>query len=201
MKVLACAVEPCRHLSYSRAMREAEAMTFDLSIWSKIVLWFLVAVLAGAVTLTIAIIQTYTNNWKNFDSRLLFAVPVLLLGYWGSLNVRLLLTERPLLSVGPEGIEERLSGFGFIPWTDVTGVVASVVFIRGGVYKTLYLKVRNSDEYYSRVRWYIRPFVPLRWFRRDSLGISFSYLNGSMEEALECIHAFSPYIPIDQVSK
>jgi hypothetical protein len=182
-------------------MRQAKATTFDLSIWSKIVLWFLVAVIAGAVALTLFIFETYLHNWKDFDSRLLFAGPVLFLAYWGTLNVRFLLTHRPLLRIGPEGIEEKLSGFGFIPWADVTGVVASAVHIRGGVYKTLYLKVRNSDSYYTRVRWFARPFVPLRWFRRDSLGISFSYLNGPMEEALDCIHAFRPSVPIDKVSK
>jgi hypothetical protein len=176
-------------------------MTYNLSTWSKIVLWFLAVVLAGAVALVLFMLGTYVHNLKDADFRMLFAAPILLFAYWGGLNLRYLLADRPLLQLGPEGIEERLSGFGFIPWEDVTGATASVLHIRGGVYKTLYLRVRNSKSYYARIRWYVRPFVPLRWFRRDSLGVSFSYLNGSMEEALECIHAFQPSIPIEQISK
>jgi hypothetical protein len=106
----------------------------------------------------------------------------------------------PLLRINAEGIEERISGFGFIPWDDIIGVVAKVTFIRGGVYRTLYLRARKSNEYFARVPWFVRVSLLLRWFRRDFLPIRFSYLDGTMDDALESIHAWRPEIPIEETS-
>jgi hypothetical protein len=176
-------------------------MAFDLSAWSKFVLWFVALSSLGFVALLLFIFVASVRGWNDIDVRVLFAIPTLLLAYFGVGQLRYLFIESPLLTIGPAGIEDKLSGFGFIPWEDVTGALASVQSIRGGVYKTLYLKVRNADIYYARVSWLVRPFVPLRWFRKDSLGINFSYLNGTMEEALECIHSFRPFVPIEEISK
>jgi len=181
-------------------MAATSERTFGLSAWSKVVLWFVVVAIGGSIGLLLYIIGSYIRSWKDLDSRVLFALPVLLLGWFGATQVRCLMTDGPLLRINSKGIEEHMSGFGFIPWDDIVEVAARTTYIRGGVYKTLNLRVRDARPYFKRVAWFFQPAIPLRWFRKDWLPVSFSYLDGKLDDALESIHAWRPDIPIEEIS-
>ena len=53
----------------------------------------------------------------------------------------------PTIIVGPDGIEDRQSGYGFIPWQDVTDLTVHSVF---GT-KLLSVHVADTDAYLARV--------------------------------------------------
>jgi hypothetical protein len=140
----------------------------------------------------------YISSGLAFNVYILFALLVLPIGYIGSLYLRYLLNRSVPLRISSEGIEENMFGFGFIPWEDIVGAYASEFRARGGIYRTLHLRVRDPDKYTDRVPFFVRPALP---FRRDFLPLRFSDLDGTMEEALEWIKTFRPTIPIDRSSK
>jgi hypothetical protein len=113
-------VELSLSTGYIPPVDEADAMAFELSTWSKFALWFVVLSSSGFAALLLFIFVASIHAWSDIDGRVLLAIPVLLLAYWGVGQFRYLFIEGPLLSTGPAGIEDKLSGFGFIPWEDVT---------------------------------------------------------------------------------
>jgi hypothetical protein len=56
-------------------------------------------------------------------------------------------TRDPVVIVGPDGIDDRQFGVGFIPWSDVTAL--TIHSIHGTKFLSVY--VENSESYLSRV--------------------------------------------------
>jgi hypothetical protein len=125
---------------------------------------------------------------------LVYALLAIFFVYLGAFGLRWLLRRNSAVTISEEGIKEEYFGFGLVQWNELLGLESRLSVRNATAFKTLYLKVQDPRKYFERIPLWVRPILWTYTSRRDAVPLDFTYLDRSIEEAIEQIKTVRPDI-------